>query len=159
MLNRRATTLQQEILGVPLVAGWFAYYQAPAFHELWINSVTYTERNAYTDTMITTGEMMGMVTLSIDPLAFAVKLPNPGDPVKLINDSLDILYRVPLSDESKSFLKTTVLLTGQTSDYYWTDAWNTYIANPSDMIAKETVYTRLQSLYKYLMNLPEYHLS
>ena len=86
-------------------------------------------------------------------------MPNPQDPNLLISDSLDILYRVPISDESKSYLKQTILLTGQTNDYYWTDAWNAYIANPTDMVAKDTVLTRLQTLYKYLMNLPEYHLS
>ncbi len=58
MLLKRSTDLQQEILGIPLVAGWYAYYQAPAYHELWINSVTYTGRNAYTDLMISTGDMM-----------------------------------------------------------------------------------------------------
>jgi uncharacterized protein (DUF1800 family) len=159
MLTQRSNTLQQLILGIPLVAGWEAYYEAPAYHELWINSVTYTERNAYTDLMISTGDMMNMVSLVIDPLVFAQKLPNPEDPVKLIDDSLNILYQVPLSDDSKTYLKSSVLLSGQTNDYYWTQAWNNYIANPMDMIAKQTVQTRLQSLYKYLMNLPEYHLS
>lgn len=159
MLMKTATILQQQILGIPLVAGWFAYYQAPAFHELWINSVTYTERNAYTDLMISTGDMMDMTSLTIDPISFAQKLSNPQDPNQLINNSLDVLFRVPLSDDSKMYLKQTILLTGQTNDYYWTDAWNTYIANPSDVVARDTVFTRLQSLYKYLMNLPEYHLS
>ncbi|HVM87870.1 MAG TPA: DUF1800 domain-containing protein [Puia sp.] len=159
MLTQQSNTLQQLILGIPLVAGWDAYYEAPAFHELWINSVTYTERNAYTDLLISTGDMMNMVSLVIDPILFAQKLPSPDDPVKLIDDSLNILYQVPLSDESKTYLKSSVLLSGQTNDYYWTQAWATYIANPSDTIARQTVQTRLQSLYKYLMNLPEYHLS
>jgi uncharacterized protein (DUF1800 family) len=159
MLLQSSSTLQQEILGIPLVAGWYAYYEAPAYHELWINSVTYPERNAFTDQMISTGNTMNSVTLVIDPLAFVQKLSNPGDPNLLISDSLDILYRVPLSDDSKTYLKQSILLSGQTTDYYWTQAWTNYINNPSDMIAKETVLTRLQALYKYLMNLPEYHLS
>ena len=54
------------------------------FHELWINSVTYTGRNAYTDLMISTGDMMSMVNLVIDPIAFAKKLPGPQDPNLLI---------------------------------------------------------------------------
>jgi uncharacterized protein (DUF1800 family) len=159
MILQKSASLQQVVLGIPEVAGWYAYYEPPVYHELWINSVTYSERNAYTDLLISTGDMMDMVTLVIDPLAFAKKLPSPQDPVKLISDSLDILYRVPLSDASKDFLKTSTLLSGQANNYYWTDAWNNYINNPSDMIARETVLTRLQALYKYLMNLPEYHLS
>jgi uncharacterized protein (DUF1800 family) len=151
--------LQQEILRIPEVAGWYAYYEGTAYHELWINSVTYTLRNAFTDQMITSGAMMNMVPLLIDPLAFASSLANPGDPNLLISQSLDILYRVPLSSDTITSLKQTILLGGLTTDYYWTDAWNAYVANPTDDVAKGTVFTRLQTFYKYLMNLPEYHLS
>jgi len=151
--------LQQEILRIPEVAGWYAYYQGTAYHELWINSVTYTQRNAFTDQMITSGTMMNMVPLIIDPIAFASALANPADPNLLISQSLDILYRVPVSADTITSLKQTILLGGLTTDYYWTDAWNAYLANPSDSVAKGTVFSRLQTLYKYLMNLPEYHLS
>ena len=144
---------------IPQVAGWYAYYQATAFHELWINSVTYSIRNAFTDQMISTGAMMNMVPLRIDPLAFASSLANPGDPNLLISESLDILYRVPLSAETIQNIKEAILLGGLTTDYYWTSAWNAYVANPADDIAKGTVLSRLQTFYKYLMNLPEYHLS
>ncbi len=126
--------------------------EGTAYHELWINSVTYTERNAFTDQMITSGAMMNMVPLLIDPLAFASSLANPADPNLLISESLDILYRVPLSAETILSLKQNILLGGLTTDYYWTDAWNAYIANPADM-AEGTVFTRLQTFYKYLMNL------
>ena len=159
MLLQTAGNLQQSILHIPEVAGWYAYYEAPAFHELWINSVTYPNRNAFTDTLISTGMMENMVSLIIDPIAFAQSLTSPQDPNLLISQSLDILYTVPLSDDSKTYLKANILLSGQTNDYYWTDAWNTYIATPTDEIAKGTINTRLQALYKYLMNLPEYHLS
>jgi uncharacterized protein (DUF1800 family) len=159
IILQTTATLQQEILRIPEVAGWYAYYEGTAYHELWINSVTYTLRNAFTDEMITSGAMMNMVPLIIDPLAFAASLTTPADPNSLISESLDILYRVPLSAETISLLKQTILLSNQTNDYYWTSAWNAYIASPTDMVAKGTVFNRLQALYKYLMNLPEYHLS
>ena len=159
LILQTSATLQQEILRIPEVAGWYAYYEGTAYHELWINSVTYTLRNAFTDEMITSGAMMNMVPLIIDPLAFAASLTKPEDPNSLISESLDILYRVPLSAATISTLKQTILLSNQTNDYYWTSAWNAYIASPTDMVAKGTVFNRLQTLYKYLMNLPEYHLS
>lgn len=159
MILQTTKILQQEILCIPEVAGWYAYYEGTAYHELWINSVTYTQRNAYTDQMITTGDMMNMVTLLIDPVAFAASLANPEDPNLLISQSLDILYRVPLSAETILSMKQNILLGGLTSDYYWTGAWNAYVANPTDDVAKGTVNIKLQTLYKYLMNLPEYHLS
>jgi len=159
MILQTTAILQQEILRVPEVAGWYAYYEGTAYHELWINSVTYTQRNAFTDQMITSGDMMNMVPLLIDPLAFASSLASPGDPNLLISESLDILYRVPLSADTITSLKQNILLGGLTTDSYWTTAWNAYLSNPSDDIAKGTVFSRLQTFYKYLINLPEYHLS
>jgi hypothetical protein len=88
-----------------------------------------------------------------------MQLSNPGDPNVLITDSLAILYRVPVIATTQATIKTTILLSGQTSDYYWTNAWNAYLANPTDSMSYNTVYTRLRDLYKYFMNLAEYHLS
>jgi len=159
MLSQNASDLQQEILAIPLVAGWDAYHQAPQFHELWINSVTYSERNFITDLLISTGNMMNGTTLKIDAVGFASQLPAPQDPNQLITDSLNVLLRPPLSDSSITLLKQTILLGGGTTDYYWTNAWLNYLAAPTDMTAYSTIETRLRSLYKYLMDLPEYHLS
>ncbi|RFM29818.1 DUF1800 domain-containing protein [Deminuibacter soli] len=159
MLLQRATELQQEILGIDEVAGWYPYYQAPNYHELWINSVTYTQRNFYTDLLISTGDMMDGAQLTIDPLAFTKLLPNPGDPNQLVTDAVNILLRTGLSDSSKQLLKQTILLSNQTNDLYWTQAWQAYLNNPADMNAAAIAKTHLQALYKYLMNLPEYQLS
>jgi hypothetical protein len=86
-------------------------------------------------------------------------LPNPADPNALINDALNILYRVPLSDTLKATIKTQILLSGQVQDYYWSNAWNAYLSSPTDMTAFTTVNSRLTTLYKYLMNLAEYQLA
>lgn len=150
---------QQQIGAIPEVAGWYAYYLEPSFHETWINAVTYTERTIFTDNMILQGITQNTATIIIDPIAFASALPNPGDPNALIDDSLSILFRYPLSDATKAFIKESILLSGQTTDYYWTNAWDAYTSNPNDAMAKSLVQTRLQAFYKYLMNLPEYHLS
>lgn len=153
-----AAEMQQELGAIPEVAGWYAYYQEPAFHELWINTSTYTRRNIFTDRMIADGVTNNNQTIVIDPIAFADQLTNPGDPNSLIDQSLVILLRYPLSASAKEFIKRSILLSGQLQDYYWTDAWNAYKANPSNPATKAIVLTRLRSLYKYIMNLPEYHL-
>jgi uncharacterized protein (DUF1800 family) len=159
MLNERAGILQQEIMAIELVAGWDAYRQSPQYHELWINSVTYSGRNFYTDLLIGKGDMMDGTTLQIDAIAFAKLLPSPHDPNKLITDSLSVLIRPPLSDSSITLLKQSILLGNLTNDMYWTNAWLAYTADPTDMNAYSAVNNKLRSLYKYLMNLPEYHLS
>jgi len=159
MLNERAGILQQEIMAIELVAGWDAYRQSPQYHELWINSVTYTGRIFYTDLLIGKGDMMDGTILQIDAIAFAKMLPAPHDPNKLIADSLSVLIRPPLSDSSVTLLKQSILLGNLTNDIYWTNAWLSYTADPSNMNAYSAVNSKLRALYKYLMNLPEYHLS
>lgn len=155
-----ASNMNQNIGDPPNVAGWPAFYQEPQFHELWINSDTLPKRNKFTDQFIGTGYTRAGLNIKIDPIAFASKLSNPGNPNQLIDDSLDILHMVPLSDDSKASIKKQILLTGQITDQYWTEAWIAYLANPSlTGMPYLTVLTRLRSLYKYFMDLAEYQLS
>ena len=158
-LQNQGAIINQDLADPPSVSGWPSYYQAPNFYELWINSDTLPKRERLTDTLIATGYMRGGNMLKIDPIAFAKKMSNPGDPNLLITDSLAILYRVPLSDASRNIIKTNILLSGQTSDYYWTTEWYTYLSNPTDPASYQTVYNRLRDLYKYFMNLAEYQLA
>ena len=143
----------------PNVSGWAAYYQLPQFYELWINSDTLPKRNQFTDLMISTGFTKNSKKVIIDPIAFADTLSNPGDPNVLINDSLTILFKIDITQASKDLIKKQILLSGQDVDYYWTNAWLLYKQTPTDTVAKNTVLTRLQLLYKYFMNLAEYQLS
>jgi uncharacterized protein (DUF1800 family) len=150
--------LQQNIGDPPDVAGWKAYYQAPQFYEIWINSDTYPKRNQFTDLMIVSGYTRSGKTIRIDPVEFTRKLVNPGDPNKLIDEALEILYRINISATVKTNLKKQILLSNQDQDYYWTNAWDAYLANPIQA-NYNVVFTRLRDLYKYFMNLAEYRLS
>jgi len=149
----------QNVGDPPDVSGWPAYYQEPSFHEIWINHDTLPKRNQFTDIMSWNGYTRNSKQIIIDTIAFTKTLSNPGDPNILIADALSILYRVPLSDAAKQSIKQSILLSGQTQDYYWTNAWNGYLADPSNMAAESIIATRLKSLYQYLMNLSEYQLS
>lgn len=157
-IHDSAAAMLQNFGDPPLVAGWDAYYQAPSFHELWINTDTLPKRNKLSDSLVGTG---GFAGLHIDTIAFASQLPHPEDPIALVSDSLDILYRVGVSDKMKAFLKNNIILFGQdpTSNFYWTDAWNAYKASPGNATAKDNVESRLKALYKYIMDLSEYQLS
>jgi hypothetical protein len=66
---------------------------------------------------------------------------------------------LPLTQTSKNQLKTDILLSGQTQDYYWTDAWVAYMLNPNDTANATIVKNRLRDLYQYLMRLAEYQLA
>lgn len=150
--------MNQELGSQPNVAGWPAYYQSPTFNRLWINSTSITERNIFIDRICMTGYMSEDANIQFDPIAFAKSLPNAGDPNQLVNDAVTFLFSVPLADNSKTSIKNEIILTGQANDYYWTNAWNTYLADPTNDANFQIVQYRLLHLFKYLMNLPEYQL-
>ncbi|UYQ92049.1 DUF1800 domain-containing protein [Chitinophaga horti] len=158
IVQQAAANQQQNIGDPPLVSGWEAYFQEPQFHELWINTDTYPKRNMYSDQMITSGISRSGGTIVIDPMAFAEMLSAPEDPIQLRDESLSILHRMDVSAEVKEALRK-ILLSDQDMDYYWTTAWNAYMADKSNMMAREVVHGRLQSFYKYIMDLSEYQLS
>jgi uncharacterized protein (DUF1800 family) len=159
VLNITAKDLGQDLGYPPSVAGWPAYYQVPQYHQLWINSHALPRRNLFSDTMISPGYTRNSKNIIIDTLSFTKQLSNPSDPNAVINDALEILLKIEISQSSKDYLKTNMLLSGQSTDSYWTTAWTNYINNPTNTSYKSIVQTRLQALYKYLMDLSEYQLS
>jgi hypothetical protein len=95
----------------------------------------------------------------IEPVKFAALFgTRAADPNTLIADSLQLLYRVPQTQRFIDYLKS-ILLSNQVSDHYWTDAWNAYLAAPTNAMALNTVTTRLMAFYKHIVNQPDYHLS
>jgi uncharacterized protein (DUF1800 family) len=158
-LQTNAANMQQNIGDPPDVSGWKAYYQEPLFYEIWINSDTLPKRNQYTDTMVINGYTRNNKTIRFDVIEFAKRMSKPGDPNLLLADVLKYLYRIALSATTISQIKKDILLSGQVQDHYWTDAWDAYIANPTDNMAMTTVRTRLRNLFQYLMNLAEYQLA
>ena len=154
-----AAQMAQDPGDPPSVSGWPAYYQAPQFHEIWINSDTLPKRIRFTDSMIQNGFAANGKRIMIDVVAFTRSLPNPTDPNALIDAALSILYRVPLTSQTKQTIKQQILLSNQTEDYYWSNAWNAYIADPSNMGNYNIVNTRLKTLYRYFLSLAEYQLA
>jgi uncharacterized protein (DUF1800 family) len=148
----------QDIGDPPNVAGWQAFYQDPQFYELWINSDTLPKRNLFNDIMVYVGYKRGGYTLIYDTIQFASQFSNPQDPNALVNDISTYFHPVPLSQTSRDTIKTAYLLSGQSTDSYWTDAWNAYKATPNDVMAKKAVTDRLQAMLKYMFGLAEYQL-
>ncbi|MEY3649156.1 MAG: hypothetical protein RLZ13_2041 [Bacteroidota bacterium] len=157
-IRTQASNMQQNLADPPSVAGWPAYYQAPQFHELWINSDTLPRRNQFMNILLTSGYTRNGKKIFIDVLTYVNALPNPGNPNLLIRDTVAHLCAIGLTTEVIQFLKS-ILLSGQSTDSYWTDAWTSYKANPTNVVSRNMVLSRLNSMFSYLMNLPEYQLS
>lgn len=144
----------------PNVAGWQAFRQSPVYYRIWINGDTMRNRNIYTD-------LLSLAHLSPDPnvnvweidhIAFAAQFPNPGDPNLLIDDAVRTLLPMQITPAQKQLLKS-ILLNNQANDGYWTAAWFTYLANPNNPVAEQTVRYLLATMLKYIMNLAEYQLA
>ncbi len=161
-----------DINNPPDVAGWPAYYQQPVYHEMWFDTTSFPFRRGIYES-ITRSSFALDKKVTYDPtnnpsfgytvkMNFAdtvKKLDNPSDPNALIDEVVALILAPPISDTVKKALKTNFLLQGQSNDYYWTDAWNGYIADPgtSDPESKQ-VPMMLQNLFNYLMSAAEYHL-
>ncbi len=142
----------------PNVAGWPAYYQEPQFHEQWINSDTLPLRNQVTDAISAlTGYTQYGVNLKINFIAFAQQFSDPRDPNILIADSAALLSPNDLGATQTAFLKN-ILLSGQAQDHYWSDAWDNYLADTTNVTNKTIVESRLRLMYAYIMDLAEYQL-
>ena len=162
-IQQAASQMQQNIGDPPNVAGWQAFYQEPQFDKIWINSDTLPKRNQFSDRMINNGfGRPGNKKIIIDPISFAQQFSDPSDPDQLINETVQLLYRMGLPDKEKQYLKEGILLSGlqgMMSDHYWTDAWNKLKDKPDDASNKKDVTNKLKKLFQYLMNLPQYQLA
>ena len=90
---------------------------------------------------------------------FVQQFANAADPNALIAEAADLLFAVDISQGVKDQLKTNFLLFGQTSDYYWSDAYTTYIADPNTTDpAAQLVPTILLLLFLDMQGAAEHHL-
>lgn len=142
----------------PNVAGWPAFYQTPEFHEIWINSTTLPRRQAFTDMMLNGGFTAGTpAQIKIDYLAYTQNFANAGDPDALIDYYVKMLLGLPISVAHHDSLKS-ILLSGQTQNYYWTNAWDNYVNNPN-VPNTNLVSARIRTVLIEMTRLAEHHLS
>jgi hypothetical protein len=128
------------------------------FYELWINSDTLPKRNQLSDLLISVGYKFSGATLVIDALAFANSFSTVTDINAFIDDVIFLLYPFEITKTQKDYLKS-ILLSGQSADYYWTDVWNTYKSNPGNTANTNYVNGVLRLMLKAIMNLAEYQLN
>ncbi len=141
-IYNRAAEMQQVLFQPPDVSGWPAYHQEPMYYELWVNSNSLPRRANYTDSLIEDS--------LLDVRAFANNSVNPADPDQLVSDMTALLLRYPLSQNSRNYTKNRFLLNNTNDNSVWTNAWNT---NNNTYINSS-----LNEFFKFMMNLPEYHL-
>jgi len=150
-------TTEQDILNPPTVSGWRPYYQEPSFHQSWISSDSMQRRYAYLE-----GLLWGytyIIDWKVDLVAWARQSTAPGNPDTLVADTIKFLLPVDLSAEKKAQIKTQTLLSGQSTDGYWSGLWNEYSSNPGDTNLQSQVTYRLRNLYFTIVRLAEFQLA
>jgi uncharacterized protein (DUF1800 family) len=136
----------------PNVAGWAAFYQTPQFYELWLNSYTLGARMRFTDMMVNQGFTAGTgSTIKIDILSFCAQYAQADDPDMLIDHVASLAMGIELGQVEKDAMRG-YLLSGQTQNYYWSNAWNNYLSNP-DVANTTIVKTRLTYMLTGMMRL------
>lgn len=161
--NTISAGLEQTMGKIPNVSGWVAFYQNPSFHEYWINSSTIQKRfdflnrlfNGYnlTYNLLTTrieADLIGFIQ-QFDPDICA-------NPDLLVAECIQFLLPIDISSTQKEQIKIQSLLSNQTTNNYWTSAWSLYLSDTSNTTNKNSVKTRLKSLFVTLTQLAEYQL-
>jgi hypothetical protein len=139
----------------PSVAGWPAYYQAPQYDKSWITTDTITNRAFISDSLIFWGFWVNEDNRqTADLIRFLETLHQPEDPVLMLREAAQLLLGIQPSNERMQELKA-ILLSGQSTDGYWTTAWLQYKSNPTDMEYKLTLINRLKPTFQRLLQLAE----
>ncbi|MFD1630129.1 DUF1800 domain-containing protein [Pseudopedobacter beijingensis] len=157
--NYAKNSLEQDFGNVPTVSGWKAYYQPPTFYQNWINSSTIQKRDLLIDELIAGNRTIQGIKPKIDGISFLKQFDTSiqDDPSAVVD--VFILYCLPmdLPQTYKEEIKIQTLLSNQSTDNYWTSAWQTYLSNPNTVNTK-TVDDKLKALLNAILKLSEFQL-
>ncbi|NVK65245.1 MAG: DUF1800 family protein [Flavobacteriales bacterium] len=155
VLYQFATVMGQAYMEPPSVSGWPAYYQMPAFSQLWVNSAVLKTRFQVSDFMtLLTGVPGNGNNWKFSTLTFLDNLSMPSDAPTVIDDIADVFTPKGLSATQKLLLKT--VLTNGLPDFEWTLQYNEYVANPGDPMYSDPVVQRVELVLQQLFHMPEF---
>ena len=145
----------------PSVSGWPAYYQAPVFDLFWINSDTVAKRASMGNGIgrwgkwIGNGDTKGNVHIQIDIIKYLASLKNPSNIDDVIDESIDRLMSVPISQAARTRIRMKTL-DGVTPTYY-TQLYQSHLTKPTDD-TRSTLTYRIQNMFGALFQMGEIHL-
>jgi len=153
---QNAAFLQMAYYTPPNVAGWKAYYQEPAFHQIWLNSVTLPQRIGYAWVALNRGFDVGDDTIIVDPLKLVDALDTPSDVNEMINQMVELVLPKPITATQRIYLKN-VLIPGL-PDFEWEVEYLEYAIDPTNENLAEPVRSRLKNMFTVLVTMAEYQL-
>lgn len=163
-INNNYLEPMDQVMGKTVnVSGWQPFYQKPSYHEYWINSNTTQKRFAAISSLFNgfNSSSNGLSThIEVDVIAYVQQFGNTicQDPDLLTAECIKYLLPIDLSTTQKDSLKFQTLLSGQSNNAYWTNAWNTYLADTTNNTNRNIVKSRLKGLLFTITQLAEYQL-
>lgn len=146
----------QSYAAPPAVAGWPAYYQTPAFSQLWINATTLKSRfEAATGLTFLTGIPINGENLRLDALNFLDNLSDPTQPSTIIDDLADVFTPKGLNVAQKLILQNLLLQGLSVSD--WQMEYGLYLSDPTNPTYADPIRARVSAVLNYLFRMPEFH--
>jgi len=145
----------------PSVSGWPAYYQAPVYDLFWINSDTVAKRANWGNGVgrwgkyMGSGDIKGSVNMQIDYIKYLASLKNPSNIDDVIDETVDRLMSVPISQAARLRIRMKTL--DGVAPSYFTQLYQTFLAKPTDE-NKNTLTYRIQNLFGALFQMGEIHL-
>ncbi len=146
-----------EVMDPPNVAGYAAYYQIPQFDKHWISTNTITSRALQTDSFVFWGFWSQSLLTNVDLISYLKQLDHPEDPVQLIDDISERHMGIELTPEVKANM-LAILLSGQQTNSYWTNAWFDHLDDPGNAMKKEIVQSRLKVMFQFFFQRSEFQL-
>ncbi|MEQ9290584.1 MAG: DUF1800 domain-containing protein [Cyclobacteriaceae bacterium] len=147
-----------EMADPPSVAGWPAYYQAPQFDKSWITTDTISSRALRIDSMIFWGFWVTPeLQIKADLIGFIGQFTTPELPGPMLEEAAGLLLGLTLSDEAIGRLKA-ILLSGQSTDSYWTAAWYDHINDPTNEEYRLIIENRLKPTFQSMLQMGEFQL-
>lgn len=158
-LRRLFSSMQQEIFNSPNVAGWAAYYQAPQYHEWWINTDSLQKRVKFINDLATDGMTIDEQYDKgyFDVIDAAKRTSDPSQASVIIREWAEWCYPLPMPSESLAQFSQALL--GGLPEYEWTVEWNAFVADETNDTARAPVVAKLRSLLKFMLNMAEYHVA
>ncbi len=149
------SSLGQSYGAPPNVGGWPAYYQAPSYSKLWINSTYIKQRFmiGYYITMLTGIQVNGNF-FKINALTLVDGLSSPSNPVSVIDDLCIVFCPKAIGAIQKLTLKA--ILTNGLPDFEWTTQYTDYINNSGTTTYSDPVRIRVENVLASIFQMPEF---
>jgi uncharacterized protein (DUF1800 family) len=150
-----ADQMGQGYAAPPSVAGWTAYYQAPAFYRLWINSTYIKKRFDVANLLTSNSYNVNGNIFKIQVLGLLNGLSAPASAPQVIEDLCLVLFPKDIPAVDKLAIKS--VLTGGLPDFEWTLQYNEYLADPTNPTFYTPVELRMQAVLNVMFKMPQFH--